>query len=180
MAKNQLSFFATKADLESLLRTLESKRRLQFVAAGLLDSPSVEPMQSLLAAHNLGHMDVGDANQAAGYLVASREISIEVRPVPQQRGGVKYAVDQLANPATIAFRPGGSFGEMCLIAGQVGTASDNPSSLELFQVVSKEIRHRFAKIKSFYVGKEAGELLDKGWRLTANAKSPTVYDLKRD
>lgn len=180
MAKNQLSLFATKADLESLLRTLESKRQLQFVATGLLDSPRVEPMESVLAVRDLGRMDVGDANQSACYLVASREIFIEVRPVPQQRGGVKYAVDQLANPTTIAFRPGGSFGERCLIAGQVGTASDNPSSHELFQVFSKEVRHQFAKVKSFYVGKEAGELLDKGWRLTANAKSPTLYDLKRD
>jgi ATP phosphoribosyltransferase regulatory subunit HisZ len=180
MAKNQLSFFATKADVESLLRAVESKRQLQFVLTGLFDSPNVEKMQSLLAARNLGHMDVGDANQRAGYLVASREISIEVRPVPQQRGGVKYAVDQLANPTTIAFRPGGSFGERCLIAGEVGTTSDNPNSLELFQAFSKEVRHQFAKIKPFYVGKEAGELLDKGWRLTTNAKSPTLYDLKRD
>jgi hypothetical protein len=180
MAKNQLSFFATKADLESLLRTIESKRQLQFVVTGVFDSSNVEPMQSLLAARNLGHMDVGDANQAAGYLVASREIAIEVRPVPQHRGGVKYAVDQLANPTTIAFRPGGSFGEKCLIAGQVGTASDNPSSLELFHTFSKEVRHQFTKVKSFYVGKEAGELLDKGWRLTANTKSPGLYDLKRD
>lgn len=180
MAKNQLSFFATKADLESLLRAVESKQQLQFLVTGLFDSPAVAPMQSLLAVRNLGRMDVGDPNHAAGYLVASRESSIEVRPVPQHRGGVKYAVDQLANPKTIAFRPGGSFGETCLIAGQAGTAYDNPSSLELFHTFSKEVRRQFTKIKSFYVGKEASELLDKGWRLTINAKSPALYDLKRD
>ena len=180
MAKNQISFFATKSDLESLLRAIESKRQLLFVTTGLFDSPRVEPMESVLAARDLGRIDVGDANQSACYLVANREIAVEVRSVPQKSGGVKYSVDQLANPRTIAFRPSGSFGERCLIAGQVGTASDNPSSLELFQMFSKEVRNQFAKIKSFYVGKEAGELLDKGWRLTANAKSPTLYDLKRD
>src|ERR1051325_1834555 len=180
MAKNQLSFFATKADLESLLRTLESKRQLQFMMTGLFDSPKVEAIQSLFAVPDLGQVDVGDANQAVVYLVANRGSIIEVRPVPQQRGGVKFAVDQIANPTTIAFRPGGAFGEICLIPGQVGTTSDDRSSLELFHAFSKEVRHQFVKVRAFYVGKEAGELLDKGWRLTAHAKSPAAYDLKRD
>ena len=180
MAKNQLSFFATKADLESLLRTVESKQQLQFVATGLFDSPDIEPMQSLLATPNLGHLSVADHNQGPCYLVASREVFIKVRAVPQRRGGVKYAVDQQENPKTIALRPSGSFGETCLIDGQVGTISDDPISLELFRLFTKEIRYQFTKINEFYVGKEAGELLDKGWRLTANAKSPALYDLKRD
>lgn len=180
MAKNQLSFFATKGDLGSLLRPVESEQPLQFVVAGLFDSPNVEPVESLLSNSNLGSVAVRESNQAVAYLVARRGIPIEVLPVPQRRGGVKYAVDQLANPKTIAFWTGGRFGETCLIAGQVGTVSDDPCSLELFQLFSKQIRHWFTKIKSFYVGKEAGELLDKGWRLTANAKAPTLYDLKRD
>lgn len=180
MAKNQLSFFATKADLESLLRPLETERRLQFALAGLFDSPDFQPMPSLLVATNLGKPGVADANQSPAYLVAPCETSIEARPVPQRGGGSKYALDQLANPTAIAFRPGGSCGEQCLIAGQVGTASDHASSLELFHAFTKELRRQFTKIKSFYVGKEAGELLDKGWRLTNNAKSPALYDLKRD
>lgn len=180
MARNQQSFFATKADLEVLLRQIESERRLQFVETGLFDSPSIEPVNSLLGAPNLGCLPVGDHNQGPCYLVASREISIDVRPVPQRRGGTKYAVDQEQNRKTIAFRPSGAFGENCLIDGQVGTISDDPSSLELFHLFRKEMRRQFTKVNEFYVGKEAGELLDKGWRLTANAKSPALYDLKRD
>ena len=180
MATNQLSFFATKADLELLLRAIESEQSLQFMTTGLFESSKVEPMQSLVSAPGLGHLFAGDHNQGACYLVASRETSIEVRPVPQRRGGIKYAVDQQANPKTIAFRPSGAFGENCLIDGQVGTIADDPDSLELFQLFSKEIRRQFTKIKGFYVGKEAGELMDKGWRLTANAKSPALYDLKPD
>jgi hypothetical protein len=180
IGKDQLSHFASKADLESLLRAIESRRPLQFVVTGLFDSPVIETIQSLLATSNLGQLDVGDTNQAAGYLVANREIPVEVRRVPQHGGGVKYALDQLSNPTTIALRPGGSFGEMCLISGQVGTASHHPSSLELFHTFGKEVRHQFTKIKSFYVGQEAVELLDKGWRLTSNAKSPALYDLRRD
>jgi hypothetical protein len=179
MARNQQYFFATKTDLESLLQAIESLRPLQFVVTGLFDSPEVVPMRSLLAGPGLGQLIVGDLNLAPGYLVASREIRIKVESVPQRRGGVKYAVDQLANPTTIAFRPGGSFGEMCLIAGQVGTASDDPSSLELFHLFRKELQRQFTKVREFRMGKEAGDLFDKGWRLTTNAKSPAIYDLKR-
>jgi len=180
MARNQQSFFATHADLESLLRRIESERQLQFVETGLFDLPSIEPVHSLLGAPNLGRLPDGDHNQGPCYLVASREISIDLRPVPQRGGGIRYAVDQEQNPKTIAFRPSGAFGENCLIDGQVGTISDDPHSLELFHLFRKEIRRLFTKVKEFYVGKEAGELLDKGWRLTANAKSPALYDLKRD
>lgn len=166
--------------MESVLRPLESARRLQFALAGMFDSPNFQSTTSLLVAPNLGIVLVGDANQSPVYLVVSREISIKVRPVPQLNGGSKYAFDQLANPTTITFRPSGSFGELCLISGQLGTTSADPRSLELFKQFSKEIRHRFTKIKSFYIGKEASELLDRGWRLTSNVKSPALFDLSRE
>lgn len=180
MAKHQLSFFATEADLVLLLETIESKRGLQFVSAGLFDSPIIAPMESLLAVREFGRTASGSASQSVCFIVANRDCTIEVRPVPQRRGGVRYAVDQLANPRTIVFRPGGKFSDTCLIAGEVGTASENPQALEIFRVFSRETRRQFTKIKSFYVGREAGELLDMGWRLTTDVKAPALYDLKRD
>lgn len=179
MATNQQSFFATKADLERLLREVESERGLQFVETGLFDSPSVEPIHSLLGTPNLGQLSVGDHNQGPCYLVATGDSSVVVRSVPQRRGETKYAVDQQENPNTIVFRPSGAFGQECLIDGQVGTIYNNPNSLKLFQLFRNEMKRQFTKVNEFYVGKEAGELLDKGWRLTANVKSPTLYDLKR-
>jgi len=180
MARNQQSFFATRADLELLLREVELERQLQFVETGLFDSPRVKPLHSLLDTPSLGRLSVGHRNQGPCYLVASLEIAIVVRPVPQRRGGTKYAVDQQENPKTIAFRPSGAFGENCLIEGQVGTISNDSSSLELIQLFRREMRRQFEKVNEFYVGKEAGELLKKGWRLTANVKSPATYDLKGD
>jgi hypothetical protein len=178
--KNQLSFFAAQRDLVSLLRAVESRRPLQFVRAGLFDSAKLESLRSLSTAPQLGLVAESAASHDPRYLVADHELMIEVRPVPQRRGGIKYAVDQAANPKTIGFQPGGTFGEKCLIAGQVGTVSNDPDSLGIFRVFSEEIKSQFTKVKTFYVGKEAGELLDKGWRLTANVKSPALYDLKRE
>ena len=179
MAKNQLSFFATKTDLELLLQKIEAKQPLSFIAAGLFDSPAIEPKQSLQNIPGLGVAVNGDPNHNPRFLISDGSLPFEIRKVQQHRGEIKYAVDQQANPKTIVFQSGGTFGEKCLVAGQVGTASDDASSLKLFQLFSKEIRQQFTKIKSYYVGKEAAGFLDKGWRLTSNAKSPALYDLKR-
>ena len=97
-------------------------------------------MESLRNSADLGRVPHGDPNQSAGYLVADRRVPIAARAVPQRRGGVKYAIDQVANPKSIVFWPGGVFGENCLIAGEVGTVSDDPSSLELFQSFAKAIK----------------------------------------
>jgi len=162
MARNQFSFFATRADLEPLLRTVESARALQFVVAGLFDSAEILSIHSLLRTPSLGIAEFADPNHETRYLVADRDWSIQIRTVPQRRGGAKFAIDQLANPQTIAFQPGGQFGERCLIAGQVGTVSDDQNSLELYGVFGKEFRRKFTRIKSCYVGDEALELLKKG------------------
>jgi hypothetical protein len=180
MTKNQLSFFATKVDLGSLLRAIESGRRLQFVMAGLFDSPEIAPKQSLLNIPNLGAVGSGDPNHEPKYLIADSGQPLEGRTVPQRRGGIKYAIDQRENSKTIVFQPGGTLREGCLIAGQFGTVSNEARSLELFNLFEMETRRQFTRIKSDYVGTEAAELLDAGWRLTGNATSPAIYDLKRD
>lgn len=179
MSRNQVSFYATKGDLQALLLAIEAQRPLQFVAAGLFDSPSVEGRESLLDEPDIGTLTSGDPNHERRFLIADREVSISVREVPQRRGGVKYAVDQQSNPKTVAFVPGGSFGPSFLLAGQVGTISADPSSINLYESIRSEIRRMFTKIKTAYVGPEAEALLDAGWRLTASSKTPAIYDLKR-
>lgn len=179
MRRNQAPFFATRGDLERLLLSLQGNQPLQFVLAGLFDSPAIAPKESLPGTTELESLVDGDANALSTYLIAIRGLPIEARLVPQRGGGAKYAVDQLLNPKTIAFRPGGIFGERNLIAGEVSTASDDATSLELFRLFGAGIRHQFAKLKSYFVGREAETLLDNGWRLTASPNAPSIYDLKR-
>jgi hypothetical protein len=179
MKRHHVSFFATKADLERLLRAIEAKLELQFVRTGLFDVP-IQNRALTLIDSSLGIAVKGDNNQEATYLIANPMESIQIRAVPQHGGGAKYAVDQQANPKTIVFRPGGAFCGTSIIAGYVGTISEDPTSLTLFQLFSKETKRQFNRIKSFYVGTEAGELLNQGWRLTSSVKSPPLYDLTRD
>ncbi|HEY5814162.1 MAG TPA: hypothetical protein VIT23_16085 [Terrimicrobiaceae bacterium] len=113
------------------------------------------------------------------YLIAEQDASIEVRPVPQRDGGQKFAIDQLVNPGTVALRPGGLIEQGGLVAGQKGTSSDKPASLSLYKLIVDHMRKNFSKVKSYYLGTDASRLLDEGVRLTANPKSPVLYDLRR-
>jgi hypothetical protein len=177
MKRSQVNFFASKSDLEFLQQGIETKHRLQFVEAGLFDVVLQTRTETLLGP-NFGIALKGDGNHEITYLVADLATAIQVRAVPQHKGGVKYAIDQQMNPGTIVFRPGGTYGENVLIAGFVGTISDAASSLAIFQLFKREINAQFKGIKSFLVGREAAVLLQKGWRLMNNVESPSLYDLK--
>jgi len=168
MTKNSLPFFATENDLSKLLTNVVRVRPLQFVVCGLSDTSIVQSMPSLLK-----------SSPRTNYLIADRDLVIEVRVVPQKGGGQKYAVDQQSNPKTIVFCPGGMIEDRCLLAGQIGTISNTQTSLEFFKLFSSEMSKQFSKIKSYYVGEEATRLLDNGVRLTGNPKSPVLYDLTR-
>jgi hypothetical protein len=167
MAKKITPFFATETDLTQVFAKVMATRFLKFVIAGLFDTPDVKSAFALV-----------NADPKANYLLADHDTVIEIRKVPQRKGGEKFAIDQLVNPKTIVLRAGGIINGNCLLAGQVGTISESPISLEIYKVVVSEIRKQFIHVKDYYVGEEAYKLLKMGARLTANPNAPTSYDLK--
>jgi hypothetical protein len=92
MKEHQIHIFATKADLGGLLQAIESKQQLQFVRAGLFDTPTLNRVTTLLSDANLGIATTGDNNHETRYLVADQRESIKIESVPQYGGGTKYAI----------------------------------------------------------------------------------------
>ena len=180
MKPNSTYSFATKADLESLLQEVEMAESLQYTRIQLADAQDFPTVSTLLGLPDLGRANEADINLTTAYLVARSGRPMEVRRVPQRSGGLKYALDQLSNPETIVFRPGGVFGDGCLLAGAVGTASAHPESMSLLKSFRVPLLRRFSRVKSFHLGKEALALWEAGWRLTTNARSPQIYDLSRN
>jgi hypothetical protein len=129
---------------------------------------------------NLGIAMHGDQVHESSYLVADVDTQVAIREVPQRKGGSLYAIDQKANPRTIALRPGGVFKTVAIIAGEISTCTDDPISREMVNLFAREIRRRFKRIKSFYVGPEAEQLFDAGYRLTIGVNTPKEIDLSRD
>lgn len=176
MNKNQISFFATKKDL---LKTLEDTRaKIPYNFSYLDENGSMKVYSSPDELENLSVMSVGDQNQSRIYLLIKPEEQPETRQVKQRKDKTKAFYDQISQPSSVSLRPGGILnGANCIIAGQVGTVTSVPWSTSLYKVISSSIKKKFTKIKSYYVGSEAVEKLNQGFRLTTNIKSPIEYDL---
>lgn len=173
-----IAFFAAGEDLKGVAAAIEAERRLQYVLTGLFDTRELLTADSVEDIESFGIAQKGDQAQERSYLVAAATRPINVREVPQRRGGVKYAIDQMENPATLVISPGGRFGDVAVIGGQIGTATDDVAALELFKSFEREIKRRFSKVKSYYVGPSAKALMESGARLTTSVRSPAEFDLK--
>ena len=90
---------------------------------------------------------------------------------------MRYIVDQLIKPDSITFSHGGFFSPEILLCGRVGTASDSTTAKKLFRVFSSAIAKKFVRVKGFWIGPQANELLRNGFRLVIGAHSPKENDL---
>lgn len=170
-------FYATRADLEPGIRAMESIRSLKYVERGLFPDATPRTLGSALSIPNLGLSNTGDLNLNPFYLVLDSELPIEIRTVPQRRGGVMYAIDEVSNPTAMILAPGGLHEENCIIVGQAMASSDNRSQQVYRRLVSCLVRG-FMKVDVYYVGPEALRLWREGARLTHSEKRPIEYDLR--
>ncbi|MCD9026838.1 hypothetical protein LDO26_01225 [Luteimonas sp. BDR2-5] len=173
-----INLFATRNDWQDLLSSVEAQIEFYYVRTGALDEDeTVNRIDSYLGLENLGISRSGTSSRDPAYLCVRRGVDVEIRCVEQRSGGTLCFVDQIMNVDSVAIRIGGQFEGNILISGQIGTVSGSEWSFRAFSVFQKEVRKRFERAKSYYVGKGAMKLLLEGWRLTANARSPEVYDL---
>ena len=175
-----IHFFATERDLKAVLAAVESQRRIKYTEAGMFDTAETTTFASGLQIPNLGLAPSGDHNLEPFWLITDGGANVEVKGVPQRRGGIRYGIDPGLNPESVVIWPGGVFKDSCVIAGQIGTAMMNPTSMELLNLFKREIRRQFKRIKSFFVGPEAEQLLDSGYRLTHGVRTAKECDLSRD
>lgn len=179
MRGKQTMFFAVLEDVEKILQDIEAVVGIRYYRAGLLDSKDIPAYTSIFDTPNLGVALSGDWNRIDTYMILKKAIPLYVEEVPQKKGGLKFAVDQMCNPASIELKIGGIYPEIehVIVAGRVATISDDPDSNELYKLFSARIKKAFKRIGAFYVGKVAEEKLKSGWRLVTNEKSPKEYDL---
>lgn len=168
MSRKQTVFFATHADLAAVVRDVMAVRPIDIVQGGLSSEPSLVVLT-----------DADDLREFETYLIVDRGAPVNLREVPQRAGGLKYAVDQVDNAHSVVLQTGGKYTAQHLIAGQAGTVGGNKQSDDLYAVIAKDIRKRFEKVKSYYVGPEAASMLDGGLRLSATPNAPPTYDLVR-
>lgn len=174
----QRLFYATADDLMPVFERVESKHRLAYTLCGLFVSPEFHSYPSGAVLPSL-RQPATHPNAIAGaqYLVTPAGQSIVIREIPQKAGGIRYAIDQLSNPDSITIQPGGIYPPNILLYGRAGTVSSTAFASQLQRTFSSAVAKFFEHIGAFYVGTQAHELWERGYRLTQSAQSPREYDL---
>jgi hypothetical protein len=171
-------FFATAEDLLAFFDRVEERRQLAYTLTGLFETPEFMTAPSGAAIPTLHSLAPHTgASSGFNYLVTAAGDPVVVREVPQRGGGLRYAIDQLANPWSITLMPGGLYPPDVLLCGRVGTASDAEFSVRLYRGFAAAIGKSFRRVGAYYVGRQAEGLWRGGQRLTMGADSPREYDL---
>ena len=178
MTGKQTMFFTVLEDIEPILKDIEMNHGLHYYNYILSDNKNIPQYASIFEAPNLGFTEFGEWLRNDSYFVTTKDVKINIREVPQRRGGMKYIFDHIPVKKSIHLEIGGTFlgKENIIVAGRVSTIFDDETSLQLYKLFSSKIKKNFKYIDHFYVGKNAEEKLKSGWRLTTGLREE--YDLK--
>jgi hypothetical protein len=199
-----LLFFAIKDDLLPVLQAFEATKPVKYIRTDTLTTCNYVCFERGAAIPNLGNASNASAIGCESFLVCERGIEINLRrlkpltnadidrrsiliggqeiavnpqPLNPIVGLERFAIDQLVNPDTVVFTPGGVWNEEILLHGRIATASESDASQNLMKRFQSALKKHFTKIKAFYVGPGALALLKSGKRLTASEQSPREFDL---
>jgi hypothetical protein len=174
----EIFFFATKTDIETVLKGVESKRKIKYICHKSYDKPEGEFGNSFKELKGLGFNHSGD-HQSESYFVFDSDVDVNFRESKQVSGGYKYFLGQDINPASIVFWPGGICKENFLVCGHMATISDNPTSIDLYGTFRKEIVKLFkSKVNRYYIGPDALSLKDCVRFVTMGINQPEIFDVK--
>lgn len=180
MRGKRVHFFADKNDLDLIFRTAEAERDIYYVKFGMFDTREPPQYNSFFDYEDLGINRRGQhTNSEIMFLVMDKTTQFWATAIPQVAGGTKYAVDQRDNPGSVVLTPSGFYDANTLIAGELGTISDNAESLAIIALFRKIIKKNSVQVGYARVCAGAMEFMKNGGRMvTMGIDSPREYDLK--
>lgn len=135
----QLFFYATREDIIELVEIIDQENTLKYSLAGLHEESKMFTCDSLKEYEGIGIVDSLSKILCPRFLVSFTEEVITIREIPQSKGGIKYAVDQLRNPDTIIFIPAGeNEKEKIIVEGSISTSSKSETSKRIFKIFEKK------------------------------------------
>jgi len=119
----QIHFFATEMPL---LEAVEDAKDIRYVQGGRSDTDAAKSYSTVTALPNLGKASAESAVNCRTFLICHRTEVVRAREV----AGPAYVFDQLLNPNTVTFTPGGLWGDDILLHGRFALASKEAFSSE--------------------------------------------------
>ena len=174
----RIGFFAAKSDLIAVLDDFETRRAIKYVLMSSSGGPKTEEWTRGADIPSLGYADGSQTYACKSFLITDTHTHVNPQRITHYDGSHRFDVDQLINPDSITFIPGGEWKDLMMIAGLFGTASNSEISRSLMGLARRAIRKHFTKVQAFWVGPEALTYLRRGKRLTTAEQSPPIYDLR--
>jgi hypothetical protein len=164
---------ATTSDLIGLMSAIEAQKPLKYTLTGFPDEPLLKQANSFTGIEGFGISKYGQLVPDDSFLLSEPGLEIQIKPVPQNKGGIKYSISTPLNPKTLCLSPGGLFESNDVIAGELGKYSDEPEVKEMFKIFQREIKRQFKRHKecTYWLGKEAAARHLAGARLTDDVDS---------
>ena len=161
-----------------MLISAEKHSSVKYVKMELLGGLDMKTYYTGIDIPHLGVANNESAISCQTFLVAKSSLSIKVGRTAEKAASDHSSVDQLLNPDTVTFTPAGLWKPGILLHGRIATVSGSTASQALMTTFYSTIKEHFTKIKAFWVGRNARNLLDCGKRLTIAEQSPREFDLK--
>jgi hypothetical protein len=162
------------------LATVEQRGPLTYTRMGNFERAECERFDRGSGIAGLGHAAADSATACDSFLVTVPDMPVRLRSLDTKTGERRYCIDQFINPDTVEFSPGGLWGEGAVLSGRVATVSETPIAKDLMGRFRSGVRKSLRKVKSYWVGPGAFDLLCTGCRLTASVRSPREFDLALD
>ncbi|MER9918753.1 MULTISPECIES: hypothetical protein [unclassified Mesorhizobium] len=176
----QILFFATPSDIAPVLRRFESNTPLKFVEMGTASTPnrpiyleSSEIPNPGIATHETGSM-------SQGYLVSHRDTMNHMRASVSKKGEKFWNLFNSDNEDATTLILAGIWKTGTLLPGSMSTLHQTPTAQKMMKWFNSALKQEgFTKVREWWVGTEALQMLKSGKRLTTTAEqSPPQFDLK--
>ncbi|MBF2715069.1 hypothetical protein [Agrobacterium vitis] len=178
----QIFFFATPADIKPVIYALEMDKDLGFVRVGIHDRPD-PPIVSSSEISQPGIATNETASGSISYLIVPRGAHLQTREYINEessRPGTKeWSVYNGFNEESVEVTLAGLWKEGTLLPGSVKTMHTTKWAQAIMRNFQSELKKEdFKKVQSWWLGREALQMLRTGKRLSVTAvQSPPEYDL---
>ncbi len=177
MRGRSVRFYATRTDIEPVLREVEAKIPVVYVEAGLFTDAEAQVFSTGLDLPDLGQCHSPESVQGRSWFMIPADQEPRRRIVPQRRGGVRYSMDPQQCPMFVVFRPGGVHQDRAIIEGSATTGAQDDFSLALMKCFALAVKRWFQRSGAAgWLGTEAAQLGRTGWRLTQDLRDPPERD----
>jgi hypothetical protein len=176
----QIYFFSTPTDIVPVLRRFEVNARLKFVEMGTLTTPDRAIYLSCVEIPDPGIATHETGSQSRAYLVSHRDIKNHMSVSVTKKGEKRWNLFNGDNEETVSLNMAGFWKTGTLLPGNMATLRETQVAQQLMKWFLGALKQEgFTKVRDWWLGKEALEMLKTGKRLATTAEqSPPEFDLR--